>query len=132
MDLPEHLRGLFKIFEAHGASLRQRFPGLKRSIKYDDAGQSLCMDVKIPDKAKWHRVREPEMREIAGRYAARSGAGEPLRLMERKRKIGGTSSLWMKMKSKNRCPWCLEMKRKKEHGQEHEDRVVPAILISVV
>ena len=54
MELPEHLKGLFKLFEAHGANLRQRFPGLKRSIKYDDSTLSLCMDVKLPDRAKWH------------------------------------------------------------------------------
>ena len=70
MELPEHLRGLFKIFEAHGASLRQRFPGLKRSIKYDDSTQSLCMDVKMPDKDTWHRLNEIEMREISKRYSA--------------------------------------------------------------
>ena len=33
MEVPEHLRGLFKLFEAHGASLRKKFPGLRRSIK---------------------------------------------------------------------------------------------------
>ena len=52
MELPEHLRGLFKLFEAHGAELRKRYPGLKRAIKYDDASQSLCMDVKMPDRTK--------------------------------------------------------------------------------
>ena len=72
MDIPEHLRGLFKIFEAHGAGLRQRYPGLKRAIKYDDATQSLCMDVRMPERDRWHRVNEPEMREIARRNSTRT------------------------------------------------------------
>ena len=78
MELPEHLRGLFKLFEAHGASLRQRFPGLKRSIKYDDVSQSLCMDVRMPDKDKWHRIGEAEMREIARRHGSGVQAGDPV------------------------------------------------------
>ena len=65
MELSEHLRGLFKIFETHGANLRQKFPGLQRSIKYDDGTQSLCLDVKLPDRTKWHNISEAEMREIA-------------------------------------------------------------------
>lgn len=69
MELPEHLRGLFKIFEAHSANLRRKFPGLKRSIKYDDSTQSLCMDVRLPERTKWHKISEVEMREIAQRQA---------------------------------------------------------------
>ena len=72
MELPEHLKGLFKLFEVHEANLRQRFPGLKRSIKYDDSTQSLCMDVKLAEKAKWHRVGEAEMREIARQQNGRT------------------------------------------------------------
>ena len=68
MELLEHLKGLFKLFEAHGASLRQRFPGLKRAIKYDDAAQSICMDMRMPDKDCWHRIGEAEMREVARRH----------------------------------------------------------------
>ena len=71
MDLPEHMRGLFKSFEVHGANLRMKFPGLKRSIKFNDATQSLCMDVKMPDKTTWHRINEVEMREIARRQSNR-------------------------------------------------------------
>ena len=67
MEVPEHTRGLFKLFEAHGASLRGKFPGLKRSIKFEDTSQSLCMDVRMPGKQKWHRISGIEMREIARR-----------------------------------------------------------------
>ena len=74
MDIPEHLRGLFKLYEAHGANLRQRFPGLRRSIKFDDTSQSLCMDVRMPEKQKWHRISEPEMREITRRNSNRPGS----------------------------------------------------------
>lgn len=69
MELPGHLHGLFKIFEAHRAGLRQQFPGLKRSIKYDDATQSLCMDVRMADRNKWHRISEVEMRETVRRQS---------------------------------------------------------------
>ena len=79
MELPEHLRGLFKMFEVHGANLRAKFPGLKRSIKYDDSNQSLCMDVRLPNKNKWHRIGEMEMRNVARHHgvAVNSGAADP-------------------------------------------------------
>ena len=76
MEVPEHMRGLFKIFEAHGASLRQKYPGLKRAIKYDDATQSLCMDVRMPERERWHRINESEMREIARRNNTRMTSNE--------------------------------------------------------
>ena len=92
MELPEHLRGLFKLFEIHGANLRQRFPGLKRSIKYEDVSQSLCMDVRMPEKDKWHRIGEVEMREIARRHG-NNAQGRILQMRQRLR-IGGRSLEW--------------------------------------
>ena len=74
MEVPEHMRGLFKLFEAHGANLRRKFPGLRRSIKFEDTTQSLCMDVRMPNKQKWHRINAMEMREIARRTSVEDGA----------------------------------------------------------
>ena len=69
MEIPEHLKGLFKLFEAHGAYLNRNFPGTKRSIKYDDPAQSMCMDVRLPSSDNWHRISGIEMRQIAHRQA---------------------------------------------------------------
>ena len=91
MELREHLRGLFKLFEMHGATLRQRYPGLKRSIKYEDVSQSLCMDVMMPDKDRWHRIGEVEMREIARRHGSGGqvqGAGAEVEAEDRRRILG--------------------------------------------
>lgn len=89
MELPEHLRGLFKTFEAHSASLRRRFPGLKRAIKYNDQTQSLCMDVRMPDKMRWHKIGEAEMWEILRRYSnmQRVAGGEKAGDEEDRKKI---------------------------------------------
>ena len=60
MCIPPHLLGLFKMCEIHGGKLRQKFgPGLKRSIKFDDASMSLAMDVKLPNDPEWvHMSRQ--------------------------------------------------------------------------
>ena len=69
MDVPEHLRGTFKLFEAHGGKLKEQNPGgLKRSIKYDDTTMSICMDVRLPNWTMWHRISANQMRDCCKKY----------------------------------------------------------------
>lgn len=66
IDVPDHLRGIFRHFEAHAAMLKQRFGSVKRSIKFDDTCQNFCMDVKL-DTTAWHRIDHNEVRQAAAR-----------------------------------------------------------------
>ena len=76
MDVPENLRGTFKLFEAHGGKLKEQNPGgLKRSIKYDDTTMSICMDVRLSNRTRWHRISANQMREIAARSTNKSSNG---------------------------------------------------------
>ena len=61
LDVPEHLRGIFRQFEEHAALLRQKYGKIKRSIKFEDVGQTFCMDVKLPSTG-WHRLSYEELR----------------------------------------------------------------------
>ena len=62
MVIPEHLRGLFKLFEVHGGKMREKFgPNFKRSIKFDDPTQALIMDIKMPDELKWIRLHREDI-----------------------------------------------------------------------
>ena len=36
LDVPDHLRGLFRMFEEHAAALRERYGHVKRAIRFDD------------------------------------------------------------------------------------------------
>ena len=72
IDVPDHLRGVFRQFEAHAALLKQKYGAVKRSIKFDDAQQSFCMDVKL-ETTGWHRIDHQEIRKAA----ALSKASQP-------------------------------------------------------
>ena len=63
LDIPDHLRGLFRLFETHAAALKAEFGAVKRAIRFDDINSSLYMDVKLED-TEWHRITDEEMRKI--------------------------------------------------------------------
>ena len=63
IDVPDHLRGVFRQFEAHAALLKQKFGSVKRSIKFDDTQQSFCMDVKLSTTG-WHRISHKEIQSV--------------------------------------------------------------------
>ena len=73
MEIPDHLRGLFKQFEKHAGALKQKHKDLKRSIKFDDSNQSLAMDVKLSGATGWHRVTATEMRQLVTRFNEKKG-----------------------------------------------------------
>lgn len=62
LDIPDFLRGLFRLFESHAAALRVEHGTVKRAIRFDDVEHSLYMDVKLQD-TDWHRVSADELRE---------------------------------------------------------------------
>ena len=66
LDIPEHLRGTFRQFESLAALLRRRHGQVKRSIKFEDIGQTLCMDVKL-NTTGWHRLTVDDVREALSR-----------------------------------------------------------------
>ena len=61
LDIPDYLRGLFRLFETHAAALRERYGSVKRAVRFDDAERSLLMDVKLEDAA-WQRITAAELK----------------------------------------------------------------------
>ena len=57
------MRGLFGLFEIYAADLRERYGGVRRSIKFDDSARSLAMDVKLQD-TDWHKKTAEDMYKI--------------------------------------------------------------------
>ena len=66
LEIPDHLRSLFRRFESHVASLREQHGNVKRAIRFDDETRSLRMDVKL-ENTQWHRLTQDDMTEIATR-----------------------------------------------------------------
>lgn len=63
LDIPDFLRGIFRLFESHAAALRTKYGSLKRAICFDDVDLSLYMDVKL-EQTDWVRISTEEMRDI--------------------------------------------------------------------
>ena len=63
LEVPDFLRGLFRQYESHAATLRSKFGQVKRAIRFDDVEQSLYMDVKL-DSTDWHRISASDIRKV--------------------------------------------------------------------
>ena len=66
LEVPDFLRGLFRLFESHGAALRAKHGTVKRSIRFDDENMSLHMDVKL-ESTQWHRITGDQMRHLSAK-----------------------------------------------------------------
>lgn len=57
LEIPDHLRGVFRTLDRHGHTLKDRHGvGLRRNIKYNDTDMTLVMDACLPDSSDWFRV----------------------------------------------------------------------------
>jgi hypothetical protein len=106
LDVPDHLRGQFKILQDHFVALRtQHGEGVKKSIKLCDATRGVYMDVKLPSGTKWHRVdvavarearrkrEERELREVRGQDPQSFGGQRPRAGNTRGRSVNQASML---------------------------------------
>ena len=65
MEIPHHLEGAFKVMEEHAGLLNKKFPGTKRSIKFDDIAMSLSIDIKLPSDDQWHKFSYRQIKHAA-------------------------------------------------------------------
>ena len=72
LDVPAHLRHVFRLLESHSAELKNRYPNAKRAIKFDDAARSLTLDVKIDEEEGWTRI-DPETAERSRKARGHTG-----------------------------------------------------------
>ena len=78
LEVPTHLRRVFRLLESHGGELKKAHPSVKRAIKFDDASRSLVLDVKINEGEGWMRV-DPEMAEESKRIRGKTPNSSSLR-----------------------------------------------------
>ena len=72
LEIAHHLMANFKALSTASYKLKQKFPGCKRNIKYDDEHLDLILDFKTADNDRWKRLRPEQARELqkAGGEAA--------------------------------------------------------------
>lgn len=49
LEIPTHLRHVFRLLETHAAELRKHHPGIKWSVKFDDIERLLVLDVRVSE-----------------------------------------------------------------------------------
>ena len=64
MEVPDHLRGRYQTFQTLAYQLKQKYPGLKRNIKFVDTDMSLAMDVKLDADTDWKTVLYEDAKAI--------------------------------------------------------------------
>ena len=73
LKIPESLRQSLRALESIAYMLKQKHPGLKRNVKFDDAAMNLVMDIKLDATWQWKKMRPDQALE------ASKGRAEPSR-----------------------------------------------------
>ena len=65
VNYPDHLGSDFRALEWYGAEMRRiHGEGTRRSIKFDDELEALCIDIKVPFEEEWHRINPDTAKEF--------------------------------------------------------------------
>ena len=73
LEIQEFLRQSLRAFESIAYLLKQKHPGLKRNVKFDDSAMNLVMDIKLDATSAWKKMRPDQFLE------ANKGRAEPSR-----------------------------------------------------
>ena len=73
LEIPESLRQSLRALESIAYLLKQKHPGLKRNVKFDDSTMNLVMDFKLDATSQWKKMRPDQALE------ASKGRAEPSR-----------------------------------------------------
>ena len=77
IHIPNHLKANFRHLDALCFSLKAKFPGLRRSIKFDDDSRDLVADFRTTELDQWQRITAKEAREARAAMPAAQTAGVP-------------------------------------------------------
>ena len=65
LHIPGHLEPNFKVLENLSYTLKQRYPALRRNIKFDDPNMDLQLDFMVTEAAGWKSVLPAQARRFA-------------------------------------------------------------------
>ena len=74
LEAPDHLRGQFQAFQSLAWQMKKKSPALKRNIKFNDAEQSLVMDVKISAGEDWKTIFYQDARSVITQTRTRASS----------------------------------------------------------
>ena len=75
-----HLKANFRHLDAVCFQLKQKFPALKQSVKYDDDAIDLVADVKTSDEAPWQRITPADARQAKTKAPPSQSSSGPTHL----------------------------------------------------
>ena len=65
LHIPGFLESNFKALENVSYNLKQKYPGIKRNIKYDDMNRDLVLDFLLGPGGQWRSIRPDQARQFA-------------------------------------------------------------------
>ena len=57
--------GSFRLMEEHAGLLNKRYPGTKRSIKFNDVSLDRCIDIKLLDEEEWKKFTFEQIKKAS-------------------------------------------------------------------
>ena len=73
IHVPGHLLDHLHVLNNVGYNIKQKFPGTRRAVKFDDENQDLFMDIKVGEQ--WKRITPTEAKQVASEIPKPSNAG---------------------------------------------------------
>ena len=64
LEVPHHLMKNFKSLEAASYRLRQKYPNIRRNIKFDDEVCDVVLEFRIQEGDQWKRLRPHQAKEL--------------------------------------------------------------------
>ena len=75
LEVPNHLRASMKAVQTLSYDLKQKHPGARRNVLYDDELMDLVLDFSIGDGHPWRRVTADQARRRSSKAPGRVGGG---------------------------------------------------------
>ena len=64
LEIPNHLMNNFRALNQAGFKLKQKYPGCRRNVKFDDEAGDLIMEFKTNEGASWKRLRPEQAKRM--------------------------------------------------------------------
>ena len=78
--VPQHLRGVSKLFDEYGRRLRMKHRGAKHHLKFDNVDQSLFLYIRLKEDNGWTRVYQDSAESWVRQQRREEAAGLNKRL----------------------------------------------------
>ena len=82
LHLPDHLQKSFRALMGLSFDMKKKFPGLRRSVKFNEDTMDLYMDIQTSNEADWRRIEAEQAVKAAARRPGRGDSNRTTLMAE--------------------------------------------------